>query len=238
MMNIIWADDHLLAVNKPAGLPTLPDGWAPGPHVKSVLEPIYGRLWIVHRLDRSTSGALVLARTAAAHRDLNLQFDAHAVAKIYHALVVGSPAWEEQVVDLPLRADGDRKHRTIVDPRRGKPSVTGLRVLEQLGAYTLVEARPATGRTHQIRAHLAAQNCPIVVDPLYGDAAAIYRSTVAAGHVVEEEDERPLLARLGLHARSLALRHPATGAASLFEAPYPEDLIATLEVLQRHCAVG
>jgi RluA family pseudouridine synthase len=230
MMNIIWADDHLLAVNKPAGLPTLPDGWAPGPHVKSVLEPIYGRLWIVHRLDRSTSGALVLARTAAAHRDLNLQFDAHAVAKIYHALVVGSPAWEEQVVDLPLRADGDRKHRTIVDPRRGKPSVTGLRVLEQLGAYTLVEARPATGRTHQIRAHLVAVGFPIAGDALYG-GAPVYRPASEPGRPTAES-LRPLLDRPALHARSLTLRHPATGDQLTFEASYPDDLAAALDELR------
>ncbi len=231
---VLWTDAHLLVVNKPAGLPALPDGWTPGPHLKSVLEPVYGRLWTVHRLDRHTSGVVVLARTAEAHRALNTQFETHGVAKVYHALVIGSPAWEERTVDLPLRIDGDRKHRTVIDSHAGKPSVTDLCVLERLGRYTLVEARPRTGRTHQIRAHLAAQDCPIAVDPLYGDGAAIYRSTVAPGPVVEEGVERPLLDRLGLHARSLALRHPATGAVSVFEAPYPEDFATVLSVLQSY----
>jgi RluA family pseudouridine synthase len=234
---VLWADAHLLAVNKPAGLPALPDGWTPGPHLRSVLEPVYGRLWTVHRLDRHTSGVVVLARTAEAHRALNIQFEAHDVTKVYHALVIGSPAWEELTVDLPLRIDGDRKHRTVIDLRAGKPSVTDLRALERLGRYTLIEARPATGRTHQIRAHLAAQGCPIAVDPLYGDGATIYRSMLEPESMAPEGVERPLLDRLGLHARSLALRHPATGAASIFEAPYPEDFANALDVLRSRFAV-
>jgi RluA family pseudouridine synthase len=197
-----------------------------------VLEPIYGRLWIVHRLDRHTSGVIVLARTAEAHRGLNLQFDAHEVEKVYHALILGSPTWDALVVDLPLRADGDRKHRTVVDTRRGKLSVTELRVLERLGVYTLVEARPHTGRTHQIRAHLAAQRYPIAADSLYG-GQVVLRSLVEPDYTPGEVPERPLLDRPGLHAWSMAIRHPSTGTPLTFKAPYPKDLATVLDVLRR-----
>ncbi len=229
---VLWHDEHLLVVNKPAGLPTLPGGWAPLPHVRSVLEPVYGRLWIAHRLDRSTSGVLVLARTAQAHRSLNLQFDRHQVEKAYHALVVGTPDWETLTVDLPLRADGDRKHRTVPDPQRGKPSVTALRVLERLRAYALLEAVPRTGRTHQIRAHLAAAGFPIAGDALYGGGEGVFAAT-AASSFTKEEPGPPLLDRPGLHARFLAIRHPVTGERLAFEAPYPADLAETLDHLRR-----
>jgi tRNA pseudouridine32 synthase/23S rRNA pseudouridine746 synthase len=212
---VLWSDEAMLAVNKPAGLPTLPDGYDPAaPHLIKVLQPVFGRLWIVHRLDRNTSGVIVLARTAEAHRALNMQFDGRQVAKVYHALVDGVPAWDAQTVDLPLRVDGDRRHRTVIDRHRGKPAVTHFRVLERFAGRALVEARPETGRTHQIRAHLAALGHPLVADLLYGGAGA-------------EIIDRP-----ALHAWSLIIAHPATGAPLHFEAPYPEDFVAALGLLR------
>jgi tRNA pseudouridine32 synthase / 23S rRNA pseudouridine746 synthase len=229
---VLHIDEALLVVNKPAGLPTLPDGYqADAPYLVGLLQEAFGRLWVVHRLDRETSGVLALARTAEAHRALNLQFQEREIAKIYHALVVGKPAWDERTVNLPLRADGDRRHRTVIDRARGKPSTTACRVLGRLGDYTLVEARPKTGRPHQIRAHLAAEHLPIVGDLLYasqgggllGDAGARLRRLLV--------DDAPL-ARLGLHALALTLEHPLGGGAVTFEAPYPPDLAEALARLQ------
>ncbi len=212
---ILFWDDALLVINKPAGLPTLPDGYDPSaPHVKSVLEAGFGRLWIVHRLDRDTSGVLALARTADAHRALNTQFNQRQIEKVYHALVAGSPAWDETRVELPLRVNVGHHHRTVADVQRGKPSLTEFRILQRFEGFALVEALPRTGRTHQIRVHLSAIGFPIVADTLYGGATS----------------NLPLT-RMWLHARSLAFEHPATGEPLRVEAPYPDDLAGLLRAL-------
>lgn len=150
-----WIDESLVVVDKPAGLLALPDGYDPAkPHLRAVLEPALGRLWIVHRLDKDTSGLIVLARDAEAHRDLNTQFERGEVEKTYLAIVEGVPAWETIELTWPLRADGDRRHRTVVDPRRGKAAVTICTRLQVGRGRALLEIKPKTGRTHQNRAHL------------------------------------------------------------------------------------
>jgi RluA family pseudouridine synthase len=217
---IIWQDDAMLAVNKPSGLLALPDGYkAHLPHVRLLLEPSYGRVWIVHRLDRETSGVMVLARSAAAHRALNTQFEQHHVEKVYHAIVIGVPEWETLTVELPLRSNVGHRRRTAVDTARGKPSITHLRVLKSWRAFSLVEARPATGRTHQIRAHLAACGFPVAGDPLYGPPAT--------------PETASRFKRSMLHALSLSLAHPVSGEMLTLQAPYPEDFQSALEVLER-----
>jgi RluA family pseudouridine synthase len=230
----LYSDEALLVINKPAGLRVLPDGYEPSaPHVRSLLEPDFGRLWIVHRLDKDTSGVLALARSAEAHRALNDQFAAHQVVKRYHALVPGAPQWEQHSVRLPLRADGDRQHRTVVDHRRGKPAITHLRLLERLPGHTLLEARPETGRTHQIRAHLAALGLPVAADHLYGSRQPLLISSFVPDFQPGSHSERPFLERLGLHAFQLEFLHPLNGDPMRFEAPYPDDLASALRVLRK-----
>jgi RluA family pseudouridine synthase len=227
---VLWQDDALLAVNKPAGIAVLAEGWdARKPYLTGLLREQFGRLWNVHRLDKETSGVLLLARSAQAHRLLNIQFEQRQVRKTYHALVVGQPEWRQRWVRLPLRLNGDRRHRTVVDREHGKPSETEFHLLEGFDGYALVEAIPHSGRTHQIRAHLAAIGLPLVADALYGEGKPLLAQFGA------EDRSTPVLQRAGLHAHMLELAHPLSAQNLKLEAPYPQDFNQSLACLRSLC---
>lgn len=230
---ILFEDDALLAVSKPAGVASAHDPARPEENIVEMLAGHYSKLWPVHRLDRETSGVLLFARTAEAHAALNAAFEAREVAKVYNALVNGQPRWEERTVDAPLLPNGDRKHRTIVDAEDGKPSITHFKVLQRVTGVSLVEARPLTGRTHQVRVHLAVTGSPIACDALYGNGKPILLSAFKKSFRQGSHDERPLLGRLGLHALSLTVRHPVTGESLFLEAPLAKDMGATLNQLSK-----
>ncbi|HTN51077.1 MAG TPA: RluA family pseudouridine synthase [Anaeromyxobacter sp.] len=225
---VLLADAHLLAVDKPAGRLVIPGRGAPERSLREELEASHGRLWVVHRLDRGTSGALVFARTAEAHRALNVAFEQGLPRKRYLALVRGAPP-PEQRIDVPIApARRGRMRPARPGDARGKPSATRIRLLETFparawagGPLALVEALPESGRTHQIRVHLLAAGTPLVVDPDYGDPDPL-----------RAPDGRVLLERTPLHASRLELVHPATGAPVAIEAPLPADLAAALEALR------
>lgn len=210
---LIYSDDALLVIDKPAGISVLPEGWdREAPYLVAQLEAQFGKLWVVHRLDKVTSGVLVFARNAAAHRTLSLLFEGRAVHKVYHALVAGNPPWDEHTARHPLRINVGHSHRTAVDHLKGKPSETTFRVLEQHNGYALLATLPATGRTHQIRVHLSALGFPILGDSLYGAPPT------------------ELISRPALHALSLGFEFE--GKPFSFTAPYPEDFAATLAALR------
>jgi RluA family pseudouridine synthase len=229
-MGILHLDEHILVINKPAGLPVLPDGWEPdAPYLVKMLEEQYGdsstgspvpaapvqagRIWVVHRLDKVTSGVMVFARTAEAHRELNRQFEQHQVEKVYQAVVEGVPLWDEHTAKHMLRTNVGHKHRTMVDHKRGKNSETHLKVLKRGQVEALLEAHPKTGRTHQIRVHLSALGFPILGDFLYG------------------AQETDLIARPALHALSLMFTHPISGERVTYSAPLPNDMQQLIERL-------
>jgi RluA family pseudouridine synthase len=210
-MQIINSDDHIIILNKPAGLPVLPDGWEPdAPYLVKMLEEELGKIFVVHRLDKFTSGVMVFAKTAEAHRSLNIQFEKHTIEKIYHAITVGTPPWDEKTTKFPLRANVGHKHRTMVDNRNGLRSETRLKVLKRGQANVLLEAMPMTGRTHQIRVHAYALGYPLLGDVLYS------------------APETDLIARPALHAFSLTFTHPETNERVSFTAPYPPDFESAL----------
>jgi RluA family pseudouridine synthase len=213
-MQIIQVDDHILVADKPAGLPVLPDGWEKdAPYLVKTLEQEFGKLWIVHRLDKVTSGVIVFARDAETHRALNMQFESHEAEKIYHAIIEGNPKWEEKITKRPLRVNVGHKHRTVVDDRTGKPSETHFKILRRGQAYTWVEARPRTGRTHQVRVHASALGHPLAGDILYGAS------------------ETKIINRPALHACSLTITHPATNERLTFTAEHPQDFATALKLL-------
>lgn len=213
-MQIIHVDEHILVLNKPAGIPVLPDGWEKdSPYLVKMLEEKYGKIFVVHRLDKITSGVMVFARDVESHRALNMQFENHEVEKIYHAIVEGNPPWEERTAKHPLRVNVGHKHRTVVDDRNGKPSETRFRLIKQYQAAALIEAMPKTGRTHQVRVHAKAVGHPLVGDVLYGAA------------------ESKIIARPALHALSLTFTHPNTHERLTFTAEYPQDFATALKLL-------
>lgn len=222
-MNILYQDDAILVIDKPAGMPVLPDGWdADAPYLVKLLEQQFSnpstgsgqRLWVVHRLDKVTSGVIILARTAQAHRALNIQFEHHEAQKVYHAICVGAPAWDEHTARHKLRVNVGHSHRTVVDNGKGIAAETHFKLLKRYPEYGLLESRPATGRTHQIRVHAYALGYPLLGDMLYS------------------APKTDIISRPALHAFSLTITHPATNERISFEAAYPADFSAALKHLE------
>ncbi|MCJ7624931.1 MAG: RluA family pseudouridine synthase [Anaerolineaceae bacterium] len=146
---IIWSDEHLIAVNKPPGLLTIPDGYKPElPHLVGLLKDKFGKVFIVHRLDKPTSGVIIFARSMLAHKNINIQFQKRSVSKVYHAIISGKPEWDRHTIDIPLLVNGDRKHRTVINREKGKSAKTDVKIIEPFRNYSLLEARPFSGYTH------------------------------------------------------------------------------------------
>ncbi len=218
-LHVVYEDEWLAVIDKPAGLVVHP---APGHPHGTVADALRqrGDAWsvaggaqragIVHRLDRYTSGLMVVAKTEAAHRVLAAQLADRTLGRVYWALVWGGVAEETGRVDAPIGRDPrDRKRMAVVD--RGRAAVTDFRVVERCGQATALDVSLRTGRTHQIRVHLAYIGRPIVGDPVYG------------------RRHDPYAGRPALHARLLHFVHPADGAVREFAAPLPADLVALLD---------
>jgi pseudouridine synthase, RluA family len=231
---ILFSDGFLLAVNKPAGMLSIPDRYDPdAPVILSLLEKAYGKLYVVHRIDKDTSGVLLFARDQETHKALNALFHSRAIEKSYLALVRGRTEEDEWACDLPLLADADKLHRSIVDKRRGKECFSRFETVERYEEYSLVRVKPETGRTHQVRVHCAASGYPIVADPLYGDGKSLFLSKIKRGWRGDSFEERPLLARTGLHAETLKLTHPDNGSELALTAPLPKDMKAAIAQLKK-----
>ena len=225
MIEVLYSDAQILAVNKPPDLRVIPDGYDPSlPYLSALLAPELGRLWVVHRLDRDTSGVVLLARSAEAHRALSLAFENRETRKIYHALVCGKPEQAQWTCDLPLRIDADRRHRTLPDPLHGKPARTDFQVLNRFPEVALIEARPHTGYTHQIRAHLAAARLPLLADPLYWIPGLPAPSPL--------QSHSGLIGRTALHHLEITFPHPATSVPTQIQAGYPTDFQLALKTLE------
>ena len=194
-IEIVYQDDRLIVLDKPSGLLAVPGR---GPDLQDCLsarlQAALPRALVVHRLDRDTSGLMIMALDPAAQRELSRQFAEREVAKQYAAIVLGSPSEDRGTIDLPMRKDFDRPPRHMIDPILGRPAQTAWRVTERLADRCRLEVKPLTGRSHQIRLHLATLGHPILGDNLYADDVA-----------------RAMAPRLLLHAERLALSHPADG---------------------------
>jgi 23S rRNA pseudouridine1911/1915/1917 synthase len=251
-LTILYEDDFLVAINKRAGMVVHPaKGHWEGTlasalaHHFSALSSRGGptRPGIVHRLDRDTSGVLVVAKNDQAHDALAAQFKSRQVEKEYLAILAGVPKLDRDIIDEPI---GDHPtHREKKAIRRGDPharsAATEYEVVERFAGYSLVSAWPKTGRTHQIRLHLAHIGCPVLCDRLYGGRARISQTELIPrdkiGHDTRADQDSlsddQLLTRQALHARRLAVTHPVTSERIEFEAPIPADIEQTLAALRR-----
>ena len=213
---ILHIDTDLIVINKQTGLLSIQDGYDFSlPHLSTVFEPKYGKVWIIHRLDKETSGVMLLGRNAQTHRAWNEQFKNRAIEKIYHCLVIDSPLWNSKLINLPLLIDADRLHRTRVNDKKGKPAMTTFNVLKRFDRYTLLECQIFTGYTHQIRAHLFHMQMQIIGDTLYRP----HKHRNAGNNIFS-------LPRLGLHAYSIAFQHPRDERRMQLTAPYPQNFKA------------
>ncbi|MEO9806624.1 MAG: pseudouridine synthase [Reichenbachiella sp.] len=226
---IVYDDDNYTIINKPASLSTLEDR-NDSTNVLSLFRELNASYKVCHRLDKETSGALILSKNDEAFRSAAMQFQERTVEKVYHALVKGRFMNEVIKVDVPLRTSGSGK--AVNDRRNGKEATTLFRPKQFFKDYTLVEAKPLTGRMHQIRAHLAYLEFPIAGDVLYG-GVPIYLSAVKKDFKWKKDvDERPLFNRVGLHAQAIKLTNVNKNFISI-SCDYPKDMSLILKKLNK-----
>lgn len=233
-IEILLETDDLVAVAKPSGLLTLPDRFdAALASVRGQLQQHYGEVYTVHRIDKDTSGLLIFARHLEAQRFLARQFEERQVQKTYLGLVIGRMAADQVSFQEPIEEHPTLKGKMRVS-RHGKTALTHSTTLERWGRYSWLSIGIETGRTHQIRVHLAHAGHPIACDPLYGTGEPVLLSSVKKHYKPSgsENAERPLLNRLGLHAWRLVLTG-LSGQSLEIEAPLPRDLEACLRQLRK-----
>jgi len=249
---LLYEDSALAVIGKPAGLATHPQRLDDDSSLASGLIARFGRdlplagdsplkPGIVHRLDAETSGTMVIAKTAEAMASLKKQFREHTVEKRYMAIVTGAPEWDTIACGQPIARDPSRPHGVRIQAD-GHPARTDFEVAERFRGYARVTARPHTGRTHQIRVHLAHLGFPVVCDKLYrgksGGAAELRLSELMPEGTTPFRGDRVLLDRHGLHALRLGFTHPQNGERMTVEAPVPEDLDGTQMALRIHRLIG
>lgn len=232
-IELLFEDDDLLVANKPSGITTIPDRYGKYESLQSILEKQYGKLYVVHRIDRDTSGIVCFAKNEAAHRHVSMQFQNHEVQKIYKAFVQGKMPFASGDIDGPI-AENPGKPGTMMVSKQGKEALTIFYVEEEFKHASLLSIEIKTGRTHQIRVHMASVGHPLLVDEIYARTPAFYFSSLKRNYKQSAEEERPTIARLTLHAYQLTLVHPAKNEPITVSAPFPKDLETLLKLLRKY----
>lgn len=231
---IIFCDDDILVVNKPAGLLTIPDRFHPGkPNLIQILRQSYPTIFLVHRIDKDTSGILVFALNASVHAILSQAFESRSIEKRYLAVVKGTSLPNSGSIDFPIASDPVNSGKMKV-AKNGKLSLTHYVVKQRFKMATLAELSPKTGRTHQIRVHMAALHHPLLIDPLYGSPNPVFMSDIKPVFKSGLEGTHyPIIDRLTLHAWQLQFNHPVSGNNCQFEASLPKDMRVLISVLEK-----
>ncbi len=230
---ILYDDKDVIIVNKPPGIPSIPDRWQNPENMTDLLNRIFEEVFVVHRIDKPTSGVMIFAKNAATHRSLSMAFEKREIQKKYWLLVQGNPYRTEDVIDIPLMRISSGSF--LMKPSsKGKKALTKYKVLESFRPCSLIEAEILTGRTHQIRAHFKAIGHPLLIDEEYGNNQAVFVSEwKGRKYKLAKGEEQPIMSRLSLHARQITFRHPSTNTSMTFDAPLPKDMKAVINQLRK-----
>lgn len=229
---ILFEDDDVIVINKPAPYLTIPDRYDKTiPSLLGILKERRSEIFINHRLDKETSGLILMTKNENAHKHLSAQFENRKVTKHYLALVHGVPIEEIGEINISISESTKGKKGMQIN-QKGKESITKYRIIDSWNYYSYLEIKTLTGRQHQIRVHMKAINCPLVCDSIYGDGQGFYLSSIKRKlNRDREKVERPLLKRLALHASFLSFEHPTSSKLLSFELPVPKDIKAVVNQL-------
>jgi 23S rRNA pseudouridine955/2504/2580 synthase len=233
-IDIIFENDDFVALNKASGVLTIPDRHDEmQPSLYKYLRQQYENIFIVHRLDRDTSGLILFAKNAKTHKYLSQLFEQRKIEKTYQGIIHGSLPIKKGSINEPITEHPYQKGMMTVT-KKGNLSITDYEVLEDYGIFSLVQFKIHTGRTHQIRVHMKYEGHPIICDPLYGDGRSVLLSSFRKKYKLSQhdEEERPIISRLALHSLKLELPD-ADGKPHSIKAPLPKDMKALLQQLKK-----
>jgi 23S rRNA pseudouridine1911/1915/1917 synthase len=230
----LFENDHFIALNKPAGILSIPDRMQSEPSLKDRLIEKYGSIFTIHRLDKETSGIILFAKDAETHKFFSKLFEEKAMEKYYLGLVHGSPQHKTGSINAAIMEHPVFKGKMVIN-KNGKPSLTDYEVLENFPKYSLVKFQIHTGRTHQIRVHAKNIGHPIVCDPLYGDGQPVMLSAIKKKFKLSkhDEEERPMLNRVALHSYQLKFKDQQEKEFDLI-AELPKDMRALIQQMKKN----
>ncbi|KKX51943.1 MULTISPECIES: RluA family pseudouridine synthase [Sphingobacterium] len=227
---IVFEDDNLIVINKPPFIASLDEREGGEINILRLAKKYYADAQICHRLDKETSGLLLIAKNPETYRSVSIEFERRRVNKVYHAIIAGTHTFTDLKVELPILNQGSKN--VSIDRAKGKAATTIFNSIRYFNHYTLVECKPITGRMHQIRIHLATQKAAIVGDDMY-HGKPVYLSQIKKRgfSLAKNEEELPIMKRFALHSRYVDFT--IDGKKFEFEAPYPKDFATLLKQLEK-----
>ena len=228
---IIFENDDYIVVNKPPFVASLDERSTAGEvNILRLAKQYADDAQVCHRLDKETSGAIVIAKNPDAYRNLAMQFERRKVKKVYHAIVDGQFQFDNLFIDLPILNDGNKS--VTIDRQDGKRAETYFNTIKHYKHYTLVECKPVTGRMHQIRIHLATQRAAIAGDHMYKGKPVFLSALKKSYRIAKDDEELPIMKRFALHAKQIVFKGLDENEISV-EAPYPKDFTTLLKLLDK-----
>lgn len=233
-IQIIFENEAFVAVNKPAGMLSIPDRAQSEKSLKEFLIEKYGQIYTVHRLDKDTSGLILFAKNETTHKYFSRLFEDRKIEKYYLGVVLGSPNEEKGLLDFPIMEHPTQKGLMYVN-RNGKPSTTGYEVLSASKHFSLVAFQLFTGRTHQIRVHCKNFGHPLACDPLYGDGKPVLISTIKKNYKLskDQDEETPIIQRLALHSYRMVFEDES-GQHHDISSGIPKEYDALMKQIRKH----